>query len=590
MPKISKKNLARGAKLSSQHIGDNLDPINYAFSDSYLDRENLAETKVPFYVNFTFAGFEKFALGYDDQDQPKNGINSNLVIPIPLIPTQDNFSQQGDLDADVPIYVLESISVSMDLRAEGAAMEKSFAVPPYPTPSTKTWKINYEKAQKQDIELALLQKDYTYFNDKQEYPTNSIFTTLIPATIAFAGSENRVENPYYVFGINKQINPYKNYYLAFSVPNQRQENFYISNLTISFKFFTLLDDQYETTTTTINKSNNNATNTINNYFLNIQNPAPYSTISADDANTGLQTNLQRIDEAVEEKLTTGYGDKFGSIATFEEDGELDRQAIRTPAVYDVIVVPMWQGTYGTTGLMTTYGFAGVSDVLNGAISPYNYNPEIITEYGGPIQDIRTIPLFYPFTIHHILAWHNEQARTGLGFAKFGSGSHTGLIQGAIGVGLGTCFQADNYTYEQIGFLQYGQNFANVVDTIKLRDNVFNRQGEFGANPKTAGHLMQVPLTNNNPNGVGFYSQGNPFYCGGGTKRMDTRSFSPSTIGMENFIEIRWEFNKDEPETGWWDDTTAVPPEVPQVIAGMGGHFVYLIGKKLLTTNRNNLQE
>ena len=42
MPKIKKTNLARGSKLSSQHIGANLDPISNLFSDTFLDKNNNA--------------------------------------------------------------------------------------------------------------------------------------------------------------------------------------------------------------------------------------------------------------------------------------------------------------------------------------------------------------------------------------------------------------------------------------------------------------------------------------------------------------------------------------------------------------------
>ena len=320
MPKITKTNLARGAKLASQHISYNLDAITDLVSDTFLDRNNLIETKTPFYANFTFAGFNQNALGFDEENQQANGMSSNLVIPIPLIPTQDHFSNQGNLTANTPIYVLDSISVSMDLRAEGAAMVYEFGAPPFPNPQSKAWKINYDKAQEQDIEIALLQKDYTYFADNNSYPTNTIFTTTIPASIAFAGSEARIENPYYVYGINKQINPYKSYYLSFAVPKQYNTEFFISNLVISFKFYTILDSNYETTTNTINKSQTNSTTQISNYDINLQPPLPYSVISADDTITGLQTNLQRIDGFVEEKLTTGYGDKFGTLGSYEENG------------------------------------------------------------------------------------------------------------------------------------------------------------------------------------------------------------------------------------------------------------------------------
>lgn len=582
MPKLNKLNFARGVKLSSQHISVNLDEVGLAVSDFYLDRDNLAEPKVPFYVNFTFAGFKNNALGFSNPTQKQNGMNANLVFPVPLIPTQDNFSSKGDLNSDVPIYVLDSVSVALDLRGEGAAMRYDPAAAPYPTPATKRWKLNYELAQEQDIELSLLQKDYTFFNENQTFPNNSIFTTTIPATIAFAGSESRVENPYYIYGINKQINPYKSYYLAFSVPNQFDEEFFMSNLTISFKFYTLLDTDQE------GQTNQPNTQTKTNYNLNLIPPASYSVISADSA-TGLQTNLQKIDNAFQEKMTAGLGDKFGNLGTFEEDGDLNKQMFRMPAIYDVIVVPMWQGTYGNSGLMTTAGtFTEGSDITQGAINPANYPPAGQRLYRGPIQDIRTIPLFYPFAIHQVLCWHNEQSRTGDGYQTFGNGSISGFVSGKVGVGLGSCFQSDIYTYEQVAYHLYTNAWENTIDKITLRDNVFNRQGDFGVNfPRTAGHLMQVPITPNSPNGQGFYPQGSPVYCGGGTKRMENRPQAFSTNGMENFIEIRWEFNS---ANGWVDFTEEDPPETPQVIAGLGGHFVYLIGKKLLTTNRNNLQE
>ena len=59
MAKITKTNFARGAKLSSQHIRNNLNPVTDLFTTSFMDRENLAETKVPFYVNYSFAGDRK---------------------------------------------------------------------------------------------------------------------------------------------------------------------------------------------------------------------------------------------------------------------------------------------------------------------------------------------------------------------------------------------------------------------------------------------------------------------------------------------------------------------------------------------------
>lgn len=604
MPKIRKRNLARGSKLSSQHIEDNLAPIQDLFVEEKLNRDNLQEIKVPFYVNFTFPSFKQGMFGLTDEDK-QSEIDGSLVFPLPLIPTQDHFSVVGRLTTDTPIYLLDSISISMDLRGEGCSTPPPQAIMPF-TPQSKSWKINYETASEQDIQLTLFQKDYKVLSNKNITPTNSIFTTTIPATIAFAGSQSRVENPYYIYGINKQINPYKSYYLGFHFPNQPDgttiDSWVVNDLVISFKFYTILDTRYEEQGNTTNKSQANANSEITNYNLDLTAPTPYSVISAENANSGLQTNLNRIDEAVEEKLTTGV-DKFGQLGAFEYESfavpaNATSQAIETCAVYDVLVVPFWQGTIGGSGAITTFynfdSFGVGSDVLQGAISPSYYDPDGESgspqnSYNGVIQDIRTIPLFYPFTIHHVLAWHNEQIKelNGINYDEFGQGTTTGTITGKIGVGLGTCFQADRYSYDEIAYLEYGSSFNNVVDQIILQANKYNRDGILGSNVKRSGTLMQVPLTFGVDDGLGFYSQSVPYYCGGGTKRFEGRSGIPDTLGMENFIEIRWQFSTGG--RGWFDNAT-LPNTNPQTIAGIGGHFVYLVGKKLLTTNRNNLQE
>ena len=593
MAKISKTNLSRGVKLSAQHISDNLSPIDNLI-DERLDLENLTEPKVPFYVNYTFAGFDYPVMGLS-QTEIDNGVDGNLVFPIPLVPTQEHFSDTGTLRQDVPLYQLDSISISMDLRGEGAAMNAPISGVINPNPRTKGFKINYEKGGEQDIKFSILQKDYTVLTQPNyRFPNNSIFTTTIPATIAFAGSESRVENPYYIFGINKQMNPYKSYYIAFHFPNQNQtgKTFYISNLVISLKFYTTLDTRFENEELfTTNKAEANSSPLITSYNLNLQSPAPYTNISSDNVVSGLQTNLNRIDEFVEEQVTTGYGDKFGNFGSMEQNGVLTNQAINNCAVYDVIVVPMWQGTAGDTGAVTTCDTSGTSsDCVQFGIDPDDYaNPN---DYTGPIQDIRTIPLFFPFTIHHIFAYHNGQIKPigGRSYGPFGTGTNSGLINGEIGVGLGTMFQSDRYSYDQIAYLQYTPAYTNIVDKIALYNNVYCRNLTTGL-PDDAGVLMQVPLTNVVGNGSGFYAQGVPYYCAGGTKRFEPRSGSPDTQGMENFIEIRWQFNPDAIGVDpWYDDPTPPVPEQPQVVAGFGGHFVYLIGKKLLTTNRNNLQE
>jgi hypothetical protein len=580
MAKITKPDLARGSFLSSQHIQGALTPVGNLFTNK-LDTENLQQIKTPFFVNYHFNGFNYDVMGLTETEQ-QNGVYGDLVFPIPLIPPQDHFNAQGRLTTDTQTLLLDSISFSIDIRGEGAAMDAPF-VAGVPL-KEKGWKINYEKAADQDIQFSILQKDYWFLSNTSYTPNSSVFTTTIPASIAFAGTAGAVQNPYYVSGINKQMHPYKMYYLAFHFTNQKSKQFFISNFTISMKFYSILDTRNELYTNTGNKSTQNAENNINTYDLNLLPPASYARIDA-DGTTGIQTNLNKIDLAVEEKLTTGHN-KFGQPQFYDDENDIagikNRQAIDTFASYDVIIVPFWAASYGKSGAITTWNGTN-SDVMSGPISPNYYGSD--SRFIGPIQDIRTIPIFYPFTIHHVLAYHNHQIRNsaGLLYDKFGDGVN-GNCYGRVGVGLGTGLQTDKYSYEEIAYWEYDKNFNNTVDRIRIPASTYS----IAASTRDLGTLMQVPITYGATSGVGFYSQRAPVYCGGGTKLYQSRSGVPTTLGMENFLEIRWEFQFQSGAATWVE--TPATGKYGTVMAGFGGNFVYIIGKKMLTTNRNTLKE
>jgi hypothetical protein len=144
MAKINNPKFGRGQKLSAQHMANSNDPVQTLFTDK-LDRDNIKAKKVPFYINYTFAGFAANAMGLT-ADEQKNGVDGNLVFPIPLIPTQDHFSIDGRLDKDTPTYLLDSISIALDLRGEGAAIQSPLSGVVAPDPATRGFLIDYSKA------------------------------------------------------------------------------------------------------------------------------------------------------------------------------------------------------------------------------------------------------------------------------------------------------------------------------------------------------------------------------------------------------------------------------------------------------------
>ena len=578
MAKKKPTNLARGSKLASQHISNNLNTAQELFTEK-LDRQNLKQTKTPFFLNYHFHGFDYPVMGLTETEI-KNGINGDLVFAIPLPPTQDYFSPNGVINKNQPLIQLDSISISMDLRAEGAAMNAPYPIVVPPTLRSKGHKINYEKAAEQDIQFSILEKEYTYFSEGSFYPRSSLFSTTIPATIAFQGTV-KVENPYFLPNINKQLNPYKAYYLAFHFPNQKDIQFYVSNLTVSMKCYSELDLRNENIDNTGNKSLYNAETSLQSYNLNLQPPVGNQTIWGDGDPTGIQPNLEKIDEAVLEKMTAGM-DKYGNNAWFED---LNGQAIKTFAAYDVLIVPMWAASYGKSGAIATWNGTD-SDVLWGNIDPQYYDPATAEGFQGPIQDIRTIALNFPFTVHHVFAYHNNQFRNeNFTLQNMGNGG-AGNCFSRVGVGLGTCFQSDKYTYEEVAYVEYDGTFStNIVDEIRINNSTYNQ----GATTKTLGWLVQVPITYATPGpGTGFYGQNQPVYCGGSTWRQKSRTGNPDTEGMEQFLEVRWEFQMDDGP--WVENPEGIPALEPSLLAGFGGHFVYIVGKKTLTTNRNTLKE
>ena len=273
-------------------------------------------------------------------------------------------------------------------------------------------------------------------------------------------------------------------------------------------------------------------------------PAANAQIKAESsaADTGVQGSIEKIDAAVRSGLSGGYDRKsrrFGYETLLHDAG------------YQVIAVPMWgNGWYVGQGKIDT----PLLPYINSA-PPYN----------NAVVDRRIIPIHHSMVVHHVHCFLNY---TGLNKPT------TATYEYDIGVGIGCGIQSDSHSYRQVARLSFtaaSKSFYQIDD--------FDGSGGFALGPDLKGSLMNVPLVGTA--GVGYDLGGKPFYVGQANSMEETRSAAaeivgggsvtiPSIDGKEQWIEVRMLFR----DSAGIDNMPA-----GEGLVGLGGHWVYIIGKR-----------
>jgi hypothetical protein len=161
--------------------------------------------------------------------------------------------------------------------------------------------------------------------------------------------------------------------------------------------------------------------------------------------------------------------------------------------------------------------------------------------------------------------------------------------------LGTGLRGDTTTYQQVAHLAFkpGDGVA-IIDNIKgSLKNVLNAS-------LVDYELRAVPLVQPGAaNGAGFQPQGSPFFCGWATSNTMARSncgdilgasVAPATAGREQWLEVRFGIG----DTVGLSDVGAVPPgaaaSADDTYTGMGGHWVFIIGKKTAAVAQGEIRQ
>ena len=555
MSEITRKRLARGTKLMPEHGFGALSSAATQLGAN-ISADNLADAHGSFRINL-----QTPALGGSlFLNTGNKGERGHLMIPFVLPPPQQEFSATGQQDTGDPSYILDEIQLSFDQRAEPCAIMD-------PTAAGGGLMNFAQVTDAYDIRLSIKEKEMQVFagSTTPTVPTNEVAALDIPPGF-FSGANARV-NPAIIGDLEVALNPYRTYVVYVEASSMALSSIDLAmvSLVISLRFKTKLkqrttsSNQIQNLPTKHNGARTAAT-------VTIQTPAAGSTPISSDSATGLQTNIETVDDVFLNRLRGGYGKNCDVPPS---------QHLLVDSCYEVIAVNL----FGFSQAITTANIADLPYVGGGS-------------HTGDTIDRRIIPIVYPLTIHHVIAVQSWATTPSTGNLMPNSAN---LIH-EVGVGLGTGHRADAYRYQQVAYHSWNETTAGSaarrLDQIKERTG-----GNMAGNQDIVDmQMFQVPIVNDagagaTRVGVGYptasATTGTPVFCGQGITELDARStiaqgfpagdVAPVTKGAEQWIEVRWKFGDNVNGLGH----SATYPS-GTVFVGYGGFWVYLICEKNLS--------
>ena len=618
MAKVTRKRLARGTKITTEHIytpiGTTSSPsVGHQLNNAGFDSGNLAHSVAPFRINLSipFIDSRFRAVG------TTNPYGRSFAIPFTLPPFQETFAiTQIDAfrrfpsasGADLPLpIILDELSVSMDQRAEPCAIVDNYEGSVMGV-GTDQGKMDFDSVIDLGMRLGLSQKRPVYFGANAPLtPDDMGLDEVFSADMANPNWLAR--GPYVMKGINKAIDPYQTYVLTLDFPDLVGKELALVNLNISMRLTHEMASR-ETAATTQNLPNKGdarqtrtvvaAATGLSDVSVTILTPTANTTIEADTTD-GVSHNLGVIDETISEQLTGGR-DQYGEVGPLEE--------LSADASYEVVAVPLF-GNRRRGGI----------SAREVALEPYVTHGVA----GSYLADRRIIPIAYPLTVHHAMLAFSWQTWSNVFKAANGganTGGATSLPQSAnfrveVGVGIATGLKGDHFDYDQVAYLSaqnpYGQGGSamdpwnaggggtwplKMVDIVKTGNldsgkrstNLVSTTGATDPLLFWDWDLLNVPLVGTG--GTGYFSQGHPVYIGRSwtptavdasstytNDRQDIDGSAPNCEGQEQWIEVRMKIS-DTGGLETTDDGGALTGD--DFVSGYGGHWVYLICKKELT--------
>jgi hypothetical protein len=613
MSKVTRPKLTRGTKLKQEHIHGVLTDVASEINAATVtvDQTPKASAGV-FRLNFHIPVLDSRFLVIGQSSSGHVATTNQYAIPFTLPPSQEHFSTIGavgdpprfKVDKSVPRLILDEFSFSFDQGSAAASrVDYHFNTTTYAA-GTNEGCLDFEEAEAYSLELSLAEKNQWYFTANGagdntaslRHPQKTIFTLPIDGA-AFVSKVNK-PNPVVIPDINHVMRPFTTYILMISAPslttvgktaNYAQSPFALSpdrshalySVQFSLKVKSDMDrrDVYNAGTNSIRNyptKDSGTANTIRSRAvtgnsISISAPVADATIAA-DGSTGVNTNLQLIDQALRDKFSGGFNDRSETAAT---------QELYADSCYEVLTVPLFNNAanqvYDADTANSNGAYANVAKTAGGTYQS--------------IADRRIIPIREPMVVHHVIL-----ARSFMQPSKMNAGGGNPYPEGdanavnvftnigmELGVGIGSGLRSDHAAYINLAYAKSDDASMPQFGTI---DVIAPASQTTGSSTNFRHDLLHVPLSYlaTGALGKGYYSNGLPIFIGKSWDPTATRTQSvsnatgalsaPATGGREQFIEVRMRiFNT----AGNIEDGSKT-----SMYVGYGGYWLYIIGKKYLT--------
>ena len=515
--------IARGAKVLREHLTGSVGAVAASLSSAAVAGRDLQEPLGVFRVNLHLPWFSWGSTVFSDP------ATARLAVPFCLPPFQEFWQDDGVARPDDPRVILDEMTVSFDQRGEAAAI-------------LTNGRMSFVEVNRLGLRISLLSKQQQFFNTNSPvFPSTELASLDLPAE-AFSGPFLRL-NPAVVSGIDRLVDPSMSLMVVLDAPDiTGLTPLILPSMCISLRFrcdLTARDSE-----------------TLHHGIQNMPSPwlgdrvtkATGQTAIAGNAaitEANLHGNVEQVDQTFRRRIEGG---------TLRESLPPAWDEIADDACYDVIAVPMWSNT-STGGTL-----AGGANAF-----PYYTSP-----LPGATCDRRIVSLHYPIVIHHVVAAACYQTPIA------GTLPTLATMHNHVGVALWAGKEGDHFGYQQVAEADWtpATKATFAIDYLKHRPNSVMTSDTHDL------ELLAVPLVG--AGGSGYLAQGLPIMAGrtkfAGATRSNINGGASATEGAETHLEVRWKLRDDA--VGLASIAIGGAAANSTVYAGVGGHWVFIIGKKM----------
>ena len=596
MAKVSRKRLARGTKLTADHIQTPMASIASEINNATIEQEQLASNDGSFRINLHIPYLASdFPFSTDALSSGTMQEFAAFSIPFTLPPPQEMFAATSaagfSLSEGQPFLTLDEVSFSFDQRGEPCAIKDQLKDNLGAELYDVSGNMDFDLVEAYDLSISLVEKPQEFFGEPDFKFEKTVFRA--PLSYQLFQADTRRFNPFLVTGINASLSPFKTY--AFTIrapalgqtgtkPATRKSQALVSvQISLKVRATMMERDVYHAVSNplqnwpTTDSHLAKRSRAVIGQSITVTPPAADAPILADTgaAATAVSTVMGTIDEEFRHRLAGGV------------DGNCEAaplQQLLDDSSYEIIAVP----------LMNNRRFGGI-------ISRYVNEEAYSLGAAGPVWDRRIVPIHYPMAIHHIvLAWNWNRFYandpTGGAGADIADNAPTqNTFTAEVGVGIGEGLRSDAQGYQQIASITMVNPAdphqpsalwsATMFDRCSANAGIsttgtnYQSNGALRPAPATAGNfnweweLHSVPLVG--AGGSGYYATGRPIFVGKAWSPTQARSNiaagASAVAGREEFLEVRMKIS---------DSAGFLVND--EVVSGYQGHWVYIIGKKFLT--------